>query len=402
MDNLGLDELKFAAENGMIDISHLQEQIEMKKRATILKTHPYDIFESKDGYWHTYLPLEKGRKAVKRKKKEDVEEAVIRFYSGGGPTYEFKDAYEALLRRLKACGRSNNTIYKYEKDYERFFEDSLLENKSLNQITDEDIGIFITELLERKDIPYRALQEMFSALNGVFKKAKIDRKIEDNPCNYIDLPIFKSRCVEKRRKSDKERTITNEQKHILLQKFRNDETVPKFAIELAFYTGMRVGELAALRWDAIDFDADLIYICKSEKQDRTTKEYNIEGTKTDKSRIIPLTPEMKSVFKRVYIFEEERGWLSEWVFSDDEGRVHAKTMSHTMWKATINDPRFNRPKSIHDIRRTLNSNMRCNGVPATVAASLLGHSEKVNERNYTYDVSSMDTKRDVITAAGYF
>ena len=53
---------------------------------------------------------------------------------------------------------------------------------------------------------------------------------------------------------------------------------------------------------------------------------------------------------------------------------------------------FDRPKSIHAIRRTVNSNLRCNGVSATVAASLLGHTAKVNEENYTYDVSDMDYK----------
>ena len=44
--------------------------------------------------------------------------------------------------------------------------------------------------------------------------------------------------------------------------------------------------------------------------------------------------------------------------------------------------------------------MRCSGVPATVAAGLLGHSEKVNEENYTYDVTDMKTKFDIISQAG--
>ena len=57
-------------------------------------------------------------------------------------------------------------------------------------------------------------------------------------------------------------------------------------------------------------------------------------------------------------------------------------------------------KSIHAIRRTLNSNMKCAGVSGTVAASLLGHTEKVNEENYTYDVSSMEEKSKFMECAG--
>ena len=61
---------------------------------------------------------------------------------------------------------------------------------------------------------------------------------------------------------------------------------------------------------------------------------------------------------------------------------------------------FHNKKSIHAIRRTLNSNMKCAGVSGTVAVSLLGHTEKVNEENYTYDVSSMEEKSKFMECAG--
>ena len=53
-------------------------------------------------------------------------------------------------------------------------------------------------------------------------------------------------------------------------------------------------------------------------------------------------------------------------------------------------------KGIHAFRRTVNSKMRCSGVPATVAASLLGHTEEVNENYYTYDVSSFAEKQRIV------
>lgn len=48
----------------------------------------------------------------------------------------------------------------------------------------------------------------------------------------------------------------------------------------------------------------------------------------------------------------------------------------------------------------MNSNMKCAGVSGTVAVSLLGHTEKVNEENYTYDVSSMEEKSKFMECAG--
>mgnify|MGYP000376296745 FL=1 len=53
---------------------------------------------------------------------------------------------------------------------------------------------------------------------------------------------------------------------------------------------------------------------------------------------------------------------------------------------------FTNTKCIHASRRTVNSEFARVGMPATVRASLLGNTEKVNEQYYTYDVSEMDYK----------
>ena len=70
--------LKYALEHGMINMSDVQEQVEMNKREEILEKHPYDIWKGKDGNWHTYLPdKEKGRIPKKSKSKSKVEQEVI-------------------------------------------------------------------------------------------------------------------------------------------------------------------------------------------------------------------------------------------------------------------------------------------------------------------------------------
>lgn len=41
--------------------------------------------------------------------------------------------------------------------------------------------------------------------------------------------------------------------------------------------------------------------------------------------------------------------------------------------------------------------MRCEGVSATVAAALLGHSPDVNEQYYTYDISDIKEKIRIVS-----
>lgn len=54
-------------------------------------------------------------------------------------------------------------------------------------------------------------------------------------------------------------------------------------------------------------------------------------------------------------------------------------------------------KEIHSYQKTINSKLRCNGVSAAVAASLLGHSVDVNEQYYTFDVTGIEQKQEIIS-----
>lgn len=395
--------LKYAVENGIIDAALLQDKIEMQKRKELLKKHPYSIWEGKNGYWNTYLPYGNGRKLIKKKKRIDIENEVIDYWSEK-VLNSFKDRFIIWISRQEKCGRTDNTISKYESDYKRFFQGDKIESMSIQDISDEDIAEFIQRLLERKNIPYRALKAMFGYMNGVFEKALMDKVIEINPCKYVDLPIFKQHCKEPRPKSAKERTVSNEEKKAIIKKLNANHqkehiSIAGYAVELSLYTGMRVGELSGLKWEDINYEEQSITICRSEKYNRKNNEFYISTTKNDKVRTFPLTSEIKDVLDRVKKEEIKRCFLTEFVFSDVDGRVHARKISECIRNMTMTKE-FEHTKSIHAIRRTLNSNLRSNGVPVTVAAALLGHTERVNEENYTYDVSSIYEKMKIIEAAG--
>ncbi len=393
--------MKCIEEDNIIDITLVQEIKEMKRRSDILKKHPYSIWEGKDGYWHTYLANEDGtRKSVKRKERKDVEKIIIKCWEERN-IYSFKIRFQVWMERQKKCGRSDNTIYRYEADYKRFFEGDKIEYMSVEDINDEYISEFIQRLLKRKEISYRALKAMYGHMRGMFDKCIMDKIITDNPCKYVDLPLFKQYCQEERIKTTEERTLSDAESKALLEKIKNTYIskpayIPQYAVELSLYTGMRVGELSGLKWVDIDSKRKTITVRRSEKFNFKTKEYYISTTKNDKVRVIPLTPQMEQVLERVRKVEIENGFLGEFVFTNEKGRVHSRTISHCVRNRTMTEE-FCNSKSIHAIRRTLNSNLRCNGMSVTVAASILGHTEKVNEENYTYDVSNMDYKKSVIS-----
>lgn len=405
MQNVSMSDselLKYAVEHGMIDAALVQEKIEMQKRKELLEKHPYKIWEGKDGYWRTYIPDGNGRKLIKKKEQKDIEKVVIKYWKTKSISL-FSDRFLVWIDRQKKCGRTDNTIDKYESDYKRFFHGDKIENMPIQEITEEDLSEFIKRILTQKEIPYRALKSMFGYMNGIFEKSKIDKLIVENPCKYVDLPLFRQYCTEKNPKTAKERTVSNEQKKVLINKIHlNNEkadNIARYAVELSVYTGMRVGELSGLKWEDVDFENKILIIIHSEKYNRKTGEYYISTTKNDKIRTFPITDEIKDVLERVKKCELINGWLSEFVFSDSNGRVHTRRISCCARNMTMTKE-FDHTKSIHALRRTLNSNLRCNGVSSTVAASLLGHTKEVNENNYTYDITSIADKAEIVELAG--
>lgn len=52
--------LKYAIENGIIDVSYVQEKIEMNKRKGYLEKHKYEIWQGTDRKWYTMAIMSKG------------------------------------------------------------------------------------------------------------------------------------------------------------------------------------------------------------------------------------------------------------------------------------------------------------------------------------------------------
>ena len=74
------DILRFIINNGMIDISDVQNSMEAMKRKELLDRHPYKIWQGKDGKWYTYLPDDKkGRILKKKSTREAIEKDVIAY-----------------------------------------------------------------------------------------------------------------------------------------------------------------------------------------------------------------------------------------------------------------------------------------------------------------------------------
>lgn len=397
--------MKYIIQNDIINMDVIYNKIEIMKDNEYLKQHPYKIWSNADNTkWYTYVfdTIKNKRRLIKRNTREDLDKILIELYKTeekNNKIITIHDYFSIWVMRQKQCGRGDSTIKKYFTDYERFFaKDEEIDKLDITKITETDIENYIFRLLDRLALKKPAFRQMFYMLNGILEKARKDRVIKENPCDYIDIEVYSQRC--KKQEFDQNKRVLDEdgcEKLMdILAKDRctQPDYIPSYAVELALLTGMRAGELAFLQWDHIKTKDGYIEICGSEKLNQKTHEYYDSETKTHKTRRIPLTPEMKDFFRNLKLVEMQNGYLGKYVFTDHRGRIHRGTLCSCARNKCLQAGLD--AKGLQVARRTFNSQLRTKGVSTVIAASILGHSEEVNDKFYTYDVSNMEYKTSVV------
>lgn len=87
--------LRFATENNIIDITYVQEQVEMKRKKEYLDKHPYKIWQGKDNKWYTYLPDEKkGRVQRERKTQAEIENLIVKYWEKQSENPTIKEVFD--------------------------------------------------------------------------------------------------------------------------------------------------------------------------------------------------------------------------------------------------------------------------------------------------------------------
>lgn len=140
----------------------------------------------------------------------------------------------------------------------------------------------------------RTIKKIQMVIRASLDKAVAMRKIPENPDKFIDRVVYER---------PKAKFLVTDQVADFLEKIENDKWYPVYVT--AFGSGARLGEIAALRWDDIDFELSQIRIDESVTTVRTHAEegprqtLNWGTTKSLSSeRIIPVPDDVIEVLKK--------------------------------------------------------------------------------------------------------
>jgi len=238
----------------------------------------------------------------------------------------------------------------------------------IREIKVSHIDKWRSELLQR--FSAKTVKEYQIVFRGIFQKALHDEEIGRNPFDALDsLKVKKPTIVP---------FMPHEVKLILDTAhgwFKN-------YLALGFMTGMRVGEIVALKWENVNLDTREIYVCAS-------KTKGVEGsTKTQSSiRYIP-------IIDTLVPFIENQKKLSgdkEYVFVNQYGRVFYdyKTIGARQWTDILKACNLAH-RRMYEMRHTCATNLLMSGkYSVNEIASVLGHTtpQMLFER-YTRNISA--------------
>jgi integrase len=289
----------------------------------------------------------------------------------------FGDVAELALKEAESDRRKTDGT----KDYLRILHKDVAPmfwDMKLVDIKPSTIKAWQVEIGTNKDISQSRFNKIYYVLKRVLDYSMENDYIESNPISYVKRT---SKLFKKQQKKD-DNYFSKEQMRLILDDTCENGTVADKAkypfintyMYVAFFTGARVGEIASLTWDAIDFENNLITFATS------VRKGVLDVTKTDTVRTVPMVQELAEVLKK-YKGDSDRKYV---FISPKTGSYYKDTRSivDTYYLPMLKRLKLSRI-NMYNTRHTFASISIEKGVPISTVSKCLGHkSTEITSRFY--------------------
>lgn len=404
---LDLDTFTNLLKYGIISYEDVQEKIIMKKKEYYLSMHHNKIWEDQNGKWYTYLPDESkpnNRRKVKKSSYEDLEKEIINFYKGIEKQAEQKSEtlrsiYPKWLKYKSAHTDATNSISRYNADWKRFYLSSPeIIDKSINTLTVMELDLWIHSLIKEYEMTKTCYYNMSMIIRQCFDYA-VDQMgiIQENTFRKVKI---ETKLLKKTvKKDDDTQVFMIDETGIIfnsaLMDFQNspNNTAP-LAVMLTFLTGLRRGEVVALKEDGISLNTLEVshmeretYDCSDIENIHYQGKEIIDGAKTEAGmRNVPLVPLAMEIIELVKEVNKRNGWY-------DEGFLFLNSKGNQMksWQVKYRIEKYCaenniKRKSFHKIRKTYISALIDSHISLNEIRKACGHSdERTTLSNYCFN-----------------
>ena len=215
---------------------------------------------------------------------------------------------------------------------------------------------WVKDLADSGELNPSTVRGIYETMKMAFADAVEEKLIPQSPCRLrgSDLPaLVESEYV----------FLTHEQGRVL------EALAPsrfRAMIHLALHTGMRWGELAALRWEEVDLEAGWVTVSRAVKTNR-----EIGPPKNSKARRLRITAATCDVLRA---HRRDYG-TSELIFTTNRQskQLNYPNFRTNIWQPLVEASLFNPVPTFHDLRHTHCGWMIAQGMDWMVLADRMGH-----------------------------
>ncbi|MCL2354399.1 MAG: site-specific integrase [Oscillospiraceae bacterium] len=297
----------------------------------------------------------------------------------------FEGAIKQFLTNTKAKLKQS-TFSRYTFICERYIL-PYFKQIELKNLNNDIINKFIQDKIENgglKGLPLSAktISDMVCLLKQIIK----------NYCKSIDFDINIIKPCYKQQ----EITVFSDIEYNKLKTYLSFDTDnKKLGIIIAMLTGIRIGELCALKWENIDLENGTIFINKTIQRIKNTDDTEENKTKiiidvpksTTSIRIIPIPQILINKLKNfkahnhTYLLTNTENYI--------EPRIYQRHFKHYLKICKIKDNKF------HSLRHTFATMAISKGIDVKTLSILLGHAD-VGFTMKRYVHPNMEHKREQI------
>ncbi|WP_026669309.1 tyrosine-type recombinase/integrase [Butyrivibrio sp. AE3006] len=378
--------LKLAVANAKInlDVKALQQELDMRRKESYLKMHNYNIWQGNNGYFYTILPDEKKkkkRKVIKRKNKDELEKAIIDFYIELEAIPSFKTCFVRWTEQKFSLGEIKKATYdRYFSEWRRFIEWNEISEKRISDISESELEAFIRLTISKQNLTAKAYSNMRTLIIGSFKYAKKMEYTDISISNFFgDLDLSKKSF----RKATKGLQIFDEDEMpLILEWLRQNPTVENLGILLTFQTGLREGELSAIKFSDVKGNKMHVHSQEIKYKSLETGKYThefVEYTKTDAGdRYIYLSSKALETIGQIRALNPDNDYMMQ----IGDRKLYTNTFNDRLYKAcdACGIPR----RSMHKIRKTYGTILLDSEIQESLVMNQMGHSDIATTRKYYY------------------
>ncbi|MCK9492428.1 MAG: site-specific integrase [Sulfurimonas sp.] len=262
-------------------------------------------------------------------------------------TFEY---YAKTYLKIKKTELKPSSYYKYETTVINKIMPSFL-NREISTIKASELRLWLLNF----DKTNKTLSHYISVLRGIFQEAIYNEDIAQNPCKYLrKFKIIKNEILP---------FSVNEVNQIL-NYVKNPNF--KYYLYIAFYTGMRGGEIIGLKKDDINFKKNIIKVKRSRGRHGESSPKTQSGV-----RSVPILDILKPHLKDLYNLHD-----NDYLFITQFKKPynHNETFYNKFWLPIFDDLDI-KYRRLYNTRHTFATMMLSNGftTPQNLA-QILGHS----------------------------